>query len=154
LTIKTIADDRIKQNACHHRARTRRRFAYARVLGCKIREVAVPVVEMDSPASGAAFSRALRSGDITVQRGNSRRMIGADQVLTSQPMSIMVLMQSSGRYDIHCRMFSSERAVSASFNGTAADAAAPDESVGGSTKAGCGIRESVCILCSHSDCWL
>jgi hypothetical protein len=46
----------------------------------------------------------------------------------------MVLMQSAGKYDIHCNMFWSERAASASFLRTSVDAAASDGSHGISTK--------------------
>src|ERR1700679_2724424 len=45
----------------------------------------------------------------------------------------MVLMQSSGRYDIHCNMFRSERAASASFARASIDTAASDGSHGIST---------------------
>src|SRR5216683_288785 len=41
-----------------------------------------------------------------------------DQVVTSQPIAIIALTQSSGKYDIHCKMFSSERATSASLTRT------------------------------------
>jgi hypothetical protein len=46
----------------------------------------------------------------------------------------MVLMQSSGKYDIHCNMFSSERAASASPARTSIGAAASDGFPGVSTK--------------------
>jgi len=46
----------------------------------------------------------------------------------------MDLMQSSGKYDIHCNMFRSERAVSASFGRRSIDTAASDGSHGMSTK--------------------
>ena len=57
-----------------------------------------------------------------------------DQVVTSQPIAIMDLMQSSGKYDIHCSMFRSERAVSASFGRTSIDTAASGGSHGIPTK--------------------
>jgi hypothetical protein len=68
-----------------------------------------------------------------------------DQVEISHPMSIMVLMQSSGKYDIHCRMFSSERAASASLNGTTTGAAV-SVSAGSSMKADIRVVDSTDLL--------
>src|ERR1700737_5525224 len=65
-----------------------------------------------------------------------------DQVVTSQPISIMVLMQSSGKYDIHCKMFSSERAASSALTRSSAGIAASDGSAGPSTKSCCCTRVS------------
>jgi hypothetical protein len=61
-----------------------------------------------------------------------------DQVVTSQPMSIMVLMQSSGKYDIHRKMFSSERATSASLIHVWTGIVATGGSQKTSTKTRCG----------------
>jgi uncharacterized UBP type Zn finger protein len=47
-------------------------------------------------------------------------------VLTSHPIVIIVLMQSSGKYDIHCRMLSSERLMSSSARASIGKTASDD----------------------------
>jgi hypothetical protein len=134
----------IEQIACHHHGQGRRRFAHFRFLACKIRVVAGCVNEKDWPAVGAAVHSAAAVGR---HRGAARHFAARDRcgprrahyVVTSQPMSIMVLTQSSGKYDIHCKMFSSERAASPKGSGMSPGVAASAGSAG-SSKAGCGIR--------------
>jgi len=46
----------------------------------------------------------------------------------SQPIKTIVLMQSSGRYDIHRNIFSSERAISAVLSRASARAAIAKDS--------------------------
>jgi hypothetical protein len=57
----------------------------------------------------------------------------------------MVLMQSSGKYAIHCNMFSSERATSASLTHATTGAATSDGSRKSSAKTRCGISLYVSI---------
>src|ERR1700722_14238950 len=63
----------------------------------------------------------------------------------SQPILIMVLTQSVGKYCIHCKMFCSERAMSAAFTADSIGAAGGGISNDSSAKACCCTWVSVRI---------